>query len=37
MPKKGEKLELGNFLFEVLKADKRRVHLLKLKIKQNSK
>jgi len=33
MPKKGEKVEQGKFRFEVLRADGRRVHLLKLKIK----
>ena len=33
MPKKGEKLEYEHFKFEVLRADNRRVHLLKLKIK----
>lgn len=33
MPKKGEKVEEGKFRFEVLRADGRRVHLLKLKIK----
>jgi len=33
MPKKGEKVEQGRFRFEVLRADGRRVHLLKLKIK----
>lgn len=33
MPKKGEKVEQGRFRFEVLKADGRRVHFLKLKIK----
>jgi magnesium and cobalt transporter len=32
-PKKGEKVELDDFCFEVLRADNRRVHLLKLKIK----
>lgn len=32
-PKKGEKVEIGDFCFEVLRADNRRVHLLKLKIK----
>ncbi|AMK77632.1 MULTISPECIES: HlyC/CorC family transporter [Methylomonas] len=32
-PKKGEKVELEDFCFEVLRADNRRVHLLKLKIK----
>jgi len=32
-PKKGEKLEMDNFSFEVLRADNRRVHLLKLKLK----
>ena len=34
MPKKGEKVEEGKFRFEVLRADGRRVHLLKLKIKK---
>lgn len=34
MPKKGEKVEQGKFRFEVLRADGRRVHLLKLKIKK---
>ena len=33
LPKKGEKLEYGPFKFEVLRADNRRVYLLKLKIK----
>jgi len=33
MPKKGEKVEQGRFRFEVLRADGRRVHLLKLKIR----
>jgi len=37
MPKKGEKVEEGKFRFEVLKADGRRVHLLKLKIKGKRK
>jgi len=37
MPKKGEKVEEGRFRFEVLKADGRRVHLLKLKIKGKKK
>lgn len=32
-PKKGEKLEIGDFFFEVLRADNRRVHLVKLKLK----
>ncbi|MCK9608729.1 MAG: CBS domain-containing protein [Methylomonas sp.] len=32
-PKKGEKVEIEDFNFEVLRADNRRVHLLKLKIK----
>jgi len=32
-PKKGEKIELDDFCFEVLCADNRRVHLLKLKLK----
>ena len=35
MPKKGEKVEQGRFRFEVLRADGRRVHLLKLKIQGN--
>ncbi|NOR80402.1 MAG: CBS domain-containing protein [Methyloprofundus sp.] len=34
MPKKGEKVEQGKFRFEVLRADGRCVHLLKLKIKK---
>jgi magnesium and cobalt transporter len=37
MPKKGEKLEYGRFRFEVLRADNRRVYLLKLKIKSKEK
>jgi magnesium and cobalt transporter len=32
-PKKGEKIEIDDFSFEVLRADNRRVHLLKLKIR----
>lgn len=32
-PKRGEKLELADFSFEVLRADTRRVHLLRVKIK----
>lgn len=32
-PKKGEKVEIEDFSFEVLRADNRRVHLLRLKIK----
>ena len=32
-PKKGEKVEIEDFAFEVLRADNRRVHLLKMKIK----
>jgi len=32
-PKKGEKIEIEDFSFEVLRADNRRVHLLKLKIR----
>jgi magnesium and cobalt transporter len=31
-PKKGEKINLDEFVFEVLKADNRRVHLLKMKV-----
>lgn len=34
LPKKGEKLEIGKFRFEVLRADSRRVHLIKLKLKK---
>ena len=33
-PKKGEKLELDGFHFEVLRGDTRRVHLLKLRLGQ---
>jgi magnesium and cobalt transporter len=33
LPKKGEKLEIGKFRFEVLRADSRRIHLIKLKVK----
>lgn len=33
LPKKGEKVEFGRFRFEVLRADNRRIHLLKLKLK----
>jgi len=32
MPKKGDKLEYGDFRFEILHADNRRLYLLKLKI-----
>lgn len=32
MPKKDEQVKIGHFLFEVIKADNRRVHLLKLNI-----
>ncbi len=32
VPKKGEKVRLDHFEFEVLRADKRRVHLLKVKL-----
>ena len=32
VPKKGEKVRLDRFEFEVLRADKRRVHLLKVKL-----
>jgi magnesium and cobalt transporter len=34
MPKKGEHLTVDNMRFEVIRADNRRVHLLKLKITQ---
>ncbi|MDQ7090664.1 MAG: transporter associated domain-containing protein [Methylococcales bacterium] len=33
-PKKGEKLNVGNFRFEVLRADSRHLHLIKLKVKK---
>lgn len=36
MPKKGEKVVHNQFHFEVIRADGRRVHLLKLKIKGNN-
>ncbi|SJM92602.1 putative protein involved in divalent ion export [Crenothrix polyspora] len=32
MPKKGESLTVDNFKFEVIRADTRRIHLIKLKI-----
>jgi magnesium and cobalt transporter len=32
-PKRGERVEVDNFYFEVLRADTRRVHLLKLKLR----
>jgi magnesium and cobalt transporter len=32
MPKKGDSLEYGDFRFEILHADNRRVYLLKLKL-----
>ena len=35
MPKKGEKLEYDRFRFEVVHADDRRVHLLKLRLKDS--
>lgn len=34
LPKKGEKWETGRFRFEILRADSRRVHLIKLKLKK---
>lgn len=34
MPKKGEKVEIDRFCFEVVHADSRRVHLIKLKLNQ---
>ncbi|MDO8842947.1 MAG: transporter associated domain-containing protein [Methylicorpusculum sp.] len=36
LPKKGEKVVEDRFRFEVLKADSRRIHLLKVKILDNS-
>ncbi len=35
LPKKGEKLEVDRFRFEVLRADSRRLHLIKLKLKKS--
>jgi magnesium and cobalt transporter len=32
MPKRGEKIELDRFRFEILRADNRRIHVLKLKV-----
>lgn len=32
VPKRGEQLELDGFLFEVLRVDNRRIHLLKVKV-----
>ncbi len=32
LPKRGEKVQIGRFEFEVLRADNRRVHLLKVKL-----
>jgi magnesium and cobalt transporter len=37
MPKKGEHVDVENLRFEVIRADSRRVHLLKLKLKKNNK
>ncbi|MCK5871741.1 MAG: CBS domain-containing protein [Methylococcales bacterium] len=37
MPKKGEKLEVDQFRFEIMRADSRRLHLIKLKFKKNKK
>jgi len=37
LPKKGEKLEYEGFRFEVVRADNRRIHLLKLKLKKPEK
>jgi magnesium and cobalt transporter len=34
LPKKGAKLEIGKFRFEVLRADSRRIYLIKLKLKK---
>ena len=34
LPKKGEKLEIDRFRFEILRADSRRLHLIKLKLKK---
>jgi magnesium and cobalt transporter len=32
MPKRGETVEIDSFKFEILRADNRRVHLLKLQV-----
>lgn len=32
MPKRGEKIEIDRFRFEILRADNRRIHVLKLKV-----
>lgn len=32
MPKRGEKLDIDRFRFEILRADNRRIHVLKLKV-----
>jgi magnesium and cobalt transporter len=32
MPKKGEKIDIDRFRFEILRADNRRIHVLKLKV-----
>ncbi len=37
MPKKGEHVEVEHLRFEVIRADSRRIHLLKLKMKQPKK
>lgn len=37
MPKKGEHVDFENFRFEVLRADSRRVHLVKLKLNTKKK
>jgi magnesium and cobalt transporter len=34
LPKKGEKLEYDGFRFEVVRADNRRIYLLKLKLQK---
>ncbi|MFN3919665.1 MAG: HlyC/CorC family transporter [Methylohalobius sp.] len=34
VPKRGEQVQLDRFLFEVLRADNRRVHLLKVKLQE---
>jgi len=35
VPKKGEKIQLDNFVFKIISADNRRVKLLQLKVKPN--
>lgn len=36
VPRRGEKIEYGGFIFEVIRADKRRVHLFRVRPKEKS-